>query len=199
MERNIFAVSACLKRCSVAFLYEKNIFEANEYIDAAANLVWLADNLAKSHNIDFRKIDGIITLSGPGSFTGIRTAQSFAKGLSLSLQLPVACVSCFDVIRAICNVPKNVPSVIVIKSEKDQVYYQNGLDSGVSAAELLKEKIPKEAVLIGDAADAFPNIIRIENFREAKHLLGFSHLITSESKISPMYIAKKMPTGCFSR
>ncbi|MDR2781670.1 MAG: tRNA (adenosine(37)-N6)-threonylcarbamoyltransferase complex dimerization subunit type 1 TsaB [Holosporaceae bacterium] len=187
--KNVLAVSACLKRCSVAISYEGNIYEVNEHIDAAANLVWLANNLIKSYDIDLRKINGIIAASGPGSFTGTRVAQSFAKGLALSLRLPSVSVSYFDVIRKIYAQQSNT-NVVVIKSEKNQVYYHiNDYNYGISSYESLEDKIPDDATLIGDAIDASPNIVYITDFREAKNLLHFSHLISRESKISPLYIA----------
>ncbi|MDR1334194.1 MAG: tRNA (adenosine(37)-N6)-threonylcarbamoyltransferase complex dimerization subunit type 1 TsaB [Holosporaceae bacterium] len=189
MKKNILAITACLKRCSVAFWYEENLYEANEYIDAAANLVCITQQVAATHNINFQKIDGIITASGPGSFTGIRVAQSFAKGLALSLRLPSASVSYFDVIHKI-YAPQNEEAsniVILIESEKGHAYYKIGDELGVSTCELLKNKIPAGATLIGDACEDFPQIIPAVDFRKAKHLLHFSDLITDTSKIVPLY------------
>jgi tRNA threonylcarbamoyl adenosine modification protein YeaZ len=186
MKKNILAVSACLKRCSIAFLYEEKIYEVNECVDAAANLVWLADDLAKTNNIDFRKIDGVISASGPGSFTGIRAAQSFAKGFAMSLKLPSVGVSYFDVIRKI-HVPGDVLSAVLINGENDKIYYKIGDDFGAATAESLKDKIPNGAVLVGDAVNTFPGIIPVTDFRDARHLLHFSDLITAESEISPLY------------
>ncbi|MDR0678360.1 MAG: tRNA (adenosine(37)-N6)-threonylcarbamoyltransferase complex dimerization subunit type 1 TsaB, partial [Holosporaceae bacterium] len=121
--KSIIAVSACLKRCSLAVSYGDQLYEVNENVDSAANLAWIADRLIKSKNIDLHDISGIITTSGPGSFTGIRVAQSFAKGLTLSLKLPSVSVNYFDVISF--HWAKNCCDVgIAIKSERNQIYYR---------------------------------------------------------------------------
>ena len=117
--KNILAVTACLKRCSVAISYENKIYELNQNVDAASNLVSLANELCEANKIDLRKLDGVVTASGPGSFTGIRVAQSFAKGIALACGLPSLSVSYFDVIQRIFNKQVN-KLVIIIKSEKNE-------------------------------------------------------------------------------
>jgi tRNA threonylcarbamoyl adenosine modification protein YeaZ len=193
--KNILAVSACLRRCSIAISYEGDLREVNEDAAAASDLVWLADSLVKSNGIDLRKIDGIIAASGPGSFTGLRAAQSFAKGLALSLKLPAASASYFDVLRNMAPTADNV--AVVIKSEKGQVYYQTDDEFGISPYESLDDKIKDGATLIGDAADETvlhlknKNVyaISVVDFRDAKYLLNFSNLITENSQIVPFYIS----------
>ncbi|MDR0968468.1 MAG: tRNA (adenosine(37)-N6)-threonylcarbamoyltransferase complex dimerization subunit type 1 TsaB [Holosporaceae bacterium] len=193
--KNVLAVTARLKRCSIAISYENEIYETNKDIDAASNLVELADNLIKSNNIDLRKIEGIITASGPGSFTGIRAAHSFAKGLALTLKLPAASVSYFDVVKNIAALNmKNV--AVAIKSEKGQVYYQTDEEFGICPHTSLEDKIKNAAALVGDAwifcSSSLLNAkkaIYVDDFRRAKNLLSFSHLITQDSKIEPIYLS----------
>ena len=85
---NILAVTAELKGCSIACKFEGKVFELNENLDSSTYLVKLAQDFCEKYGIDLTKIDRIITASGPGSFTGIRTAQSFVKGLSFALKIP---------------------------------------------------------------------------------------------------------------
>ncbi|MDR0580975.1 MAG: tRNA (adenosine(37)-N6)-threonylcarbamoyltransferase complex dimerization subunit type 1 TsaB [Holosporaceae bacterium] len=195
--KNVIAISACLKYCSVAISYENTLFEVNENVDATAYLVYLTDVLIKQHHINLQKIKGIITITGPGSFTGIRVAQSFAKGLALSLGLPAISINCFDVIRSIHEQEDCSNVVIVIKSEKDQIYYKIGDEIGITTTKTLADKIASGTVLMGDAIaevvthakDKIIATIQISDFREAKRLLKFSHLITAKSTISPFYIS----------
>ncbi|MDR1982720.1 MAG: tRNA (adenosine(37)-N6)-threonylcarbamoyltransferase complex dimerization subunit type 1 TsaB [Holosporaceae bacterium] len=194
--KNIMAISACLKRCSLAISYDNQLYEINENIDAAANLVWLADNFVKSKNIDLGNIDGIITTSGPGSFTGIRVAQSFAKGLALSLGLPAASASYFDIIESFHQAENFHDIGVVIKSEKNQIYYKTNEEMGVSDPMSVSSKMNGKIVLMGDAIEMIvphlknkiPNVIHITDFRDAKYLLNFPHYITRESRIHPLYI-----------
>jgi tRNA threonylcarbamoyl adenosine modification protein YeaZ len=196
--KNILAVTACLKRCSIAVYYENNLYECNEDSDASSNLVGLADDFIKSNSIDLKKIDGIITAAGPGSFTGIRAAQSFAKGLALALKLPSASASYFDVIKN-CSGLDN--PIVVIKSEKGQVYYQINEEIGISDYESLERRLENGSPLAGDAVDEI--ILRAKNktfatcpitdFRNAKYLLNFSDRITAESQIHALYITHSAP------
>jgi len=197
---NFIAVTACLRRCSVAFSYEGNLYEVNEYADAASGLVYLAYGLIESHNINLKNIDGIITASGPGSFTGIRAAQSFAKGLALSLKLPSASVSYFDVILDIFTEKdqfKDRQIMVAIKSEKNQIYYRCNrafaATDGIAPIETFVNLLEENAVIVGDIIEIphLKNIstYHVDNFRAARHLLNFSHCVTATSKIVPLYFA----------
>jgi tRNA threonylcarbamoyl adenosine modification protein YeaZ len=198
--KNIIAVTACLKRCSIAISYEGNLHEINENVDAAANLVHLANELVKAKNIDVKKLEGVITASGPGSFTGIRVAQSFAKGMALALKIPSASVNYFDVIKDSCIDEISQDTLVVIKSEKGQIYYEinseNFHEMGVAVAERMKSLVPGKIFLMGDAldevgghlGDKIMSFRSMKNFREAKHLINFAKILDKKSKISPLYI-----------
>jgi tRNA threonylcarbamoyladenosine biosynthesis protein TsaB len=182
--KNIIAISACLKRCSVAILYEGMVHEANENLDAPSNLVWLANGLIKSNNMDIRQINGIIVSSHPGSFTGIRTAQSMANGLALSLKIPLKSVSYFDVIKSIAATDDNHPVLIAIKGRPGEIYYeidhQKSQRSGVSSYETVKNIISGKCILLGDAGeelipycgDKIIKSVHVADFRKAKHFLS---------------------------
>lgn len=205
--KNILAITACLKRCSIAILYENQIFEINENIDAPANLACLANKLLKFCNVDLKKLDGVITSSGPGSFTGIRTAQSLAKGISLALKIPAASMDYFDVINNLATKKKynhKMDKLILIKSEKDQVYFKllksaNLLiEMGISSYENLEEKISRQNNLIIISDIDLENVSFltrkthtidfISDFKNAKYLLDFAKMITTTSSINPLYI-----------
>ncbi|MDR0555959.1 MAG: tRNA (adenosine(37)-N6)-threonylcarbamoyltransferase complex dimerization subunit type 1 TsaB [Holosporaceae bacterium] len=200
--KNVLAVSACLKRCSVAISYGGNLYEVNEHIDAAANLVWLADTLVKSNKIDLGRIDGIIAASGPGSFTGIRVALSFAKGLALALRLPATSVSYFDIIRSLCSGVDYQNVLVAVKGEGNTVYLQRCHQDGSPLVAFQKSidsvEVPYGITLAGDAAEEIAShqvnknarTICIDDFRDAKYMLNLTQLITRESQIHPYYLAK---------
>jgi hypothetical protein len=85
---------------------------------------------------------------------------------------------------------------VVIKSEKGQLYYQTDDEFGICPYESLEDKI-KSGIIIGDAAeeavsrlkDKTVRAIPVADFRDAKHLLNFSHLINQESRVVPLYIS----------
>ena len=190
--KNILAITACLKRCSIAVQYENRVYEANENSDAAANLVYIADELFKANNIDVKKLNGVITASGPGSFTGIRVAQSFAKGVALACNIPSVSVSYFDVIQKSYGQSLN-NLVVVIKSEKNQAYYKIVKDNqmGVAPYEELSNLFPKDALVIGEKLPCDLDVTEIPNFRDAKHLLQFTELLNESSTVAPLYINAK--------
>lgn len=192
---NILAVTACLKRCSIAIMYENVLYEINENVDAAENLVFLANKLIKSNNI--KRIDKLITSSGPGSFTGIRTAQSFAKAFSFAKRIPAFSIDYFTVIDKISrNANKKT---IVIKSDKDQAYFcklrfNTRESTGNAYYEDIIKMVDKDELIVGDAVKEISehlnekNYEYVENFRQAKFLLKFSSIETQSSQINPLYI-----------
>lgn len=196
--KNVMAITACLKRCSIAISYQNQIFQINEYVDAATNLAFLLQNLIKKNAIEIKKIEGIITASGPGSFTGIRTAQSLTKAIAMTLKIPSASISYFDVIDHIAAEKNN--RLIIIKSEKNQTYFQkikNGQkEIGVTAYENVIKKVDGGDILVGENIPEIHQLINdstitykeISDFRNAKYLLNFSEGVSANSKITPLYI-----------
>ncbi len=196
--KNVIAITACLKRCSIAISYQNQIFQINEYVDAATNLAFFLQNLIKKNAIEIKKIEEIITASGPGSFTGIRTAQSLAKAIAMTLKIPSASISYFDVIDHIVAEKNN--RLIIIRSEKNQTYFQkikNGQEEiGVSSYENVIKKADGCDILVGENIPEIHQLIidstitykEISDFRNAKYLLNFSEGISANSKITPLYI-----------
>lgn len=185
---NALAVTADLKRCSIAIFYENELFEANEDIDSPTYLVQLAYDLCTTRSIDISKLNRLLTVSGPGSFTGIRTAQSFVKGLSFALNIPAACVSYFDVIKNLYNHGDNL--VAVINSDKKQVYYRDFLSDtqGVIPSEELDNVIASSKKnLVGDkiVSDKHENTV-IPDFKSARFLLDTTEDQLTE--VQPLYM-----------
>lgn len=196
--KNVIAITACLKRCSIAISYQNQIFQINEYVDAATNLAFFLQNLIKKNAIEIKKIEGIITVSGPGSFTGIRTAQSLVKAVAMTLQIPSASISYFDVIDQIAAEKNN--RLIIIRSEKNQAYFKKieneQEEIGISSYENVIKKADRCDVLVGENIPEIYQLINnstitykeIADFRNARHLLNFSEGINANSKIIPLYI-----------
>lgn len=58
----------------------------------------LVTEVLRSAGLALAEIDAIAVGTGPGSFTGLRIAVSYAKGLAFALKLPLAGVSSYDVL-----------------------------------------------------------------------------------------------------
>ncbi len=191
--KNKIAVTACLKKCSIAIQYNGEIYTCNEDIDVPTYLVSLVDELLKKYDIDLKNIQELITISGPGSFTGIRTAQSFIKGLSFVLNIPVRCINYFELIHQLSYVIDN-NCIAIIKSEENQYYFQNFSNNhrGVSSIDDLLKNIPSSIVFEGEIPEIIEHskrkFIIINDFRNAKHLLNIK---IANQELKPIYINVK--------
>jgi len=191
---NVLSITADLKRCSIAVKFEGQLFEVNEDVNAPTYLVKLAQNLFEQNKIDLQRIDRIITASGPGSFTGIRTAQSFVKGLSLALKIPAVCASYFQVIKNLFEKNFGQDLVAIIKSEKNQVYLHDFATGnfGVSPYDSLEKILDskQDIPLVGDKIDEIlqntgREFLEIKDYKSAKNFLELEEF---ESKVAPLYI-----------
>ena len=53
-----------------------------------ARLATLCEEVLRDAQIDMAKLDRIVVVIGPGSFTGVRVGVAFARGLALALDIP---------------------------------------------------------------------------------------------------------------
>lgn len=83
---------------SAEIAFEKSIYRAQGELGGAEALSPLLENIE-----DLSKIQRIIYISGPGSYTGLRVGYSFCKGLSLGLNLVATGISTF--IAHLCLIP----------------------------------------------------------------------------------------------
>ena len=91
---NFISINTCTNICSVALfdnekvqLKEKdNIKDHSEYI-----AIFTKELIEKSS----KKIDFIAIAIGPGSYAGLKAGLSFAKGLSLALNIPILPIETF--------------------------------------------------------------------------------------------------------
>src|SRR5213593_3400371 len=75
------------------------------------------DALLRQAGAHTRELDGIAVGIGPGSFTGVRIGLATARGLALSLGIPVAGVSTLDALAA--GAPGALP---VIDARRGEVF-----------------------------------------------------------------------------
>lgn len=85
--------------------------------------------------IAFSALTRIAVTTGPGTFTGLRIALSFARGLGLALKTPVIGFSSLEAmaLRAAAHNPKNLPILAIIDARREEAYAQH-FDAGGNPA-----------------------------------------------------------------
>ena len=168
--RYVLALDSSMTGCSAAVL---DVVAGQHYVrrnesprGQAEFLVPLAQECVAEAGIDFRDIDLIATMQGPGSFTGLRVALSAAKSFSLALDVPlVGLITTEVLVRQYLETAKHGENRIcaLVETKRSDYYYQVFDDAGnavcsVGAAEVedLRSAIESEqVVLIGDAVERY--------------------------------------------
>ena len=89
-------------------------------------LVIEIDKIFNKAKINIKKLDTIFVITGPGSFTGIRSALTFAKTIQLTNKTDVRGISKFEYLNLVAN-DKNLFDLrtILIFHRKMQFFSQN--------------------------------------------------------------------------
>jgi len=104
IERLLLGVDTCGDRGSVALgLLNEQGFEVVEQIELegrsySATLVAAVSDLLKRSGVELKRLNAIVAVNGPGSFTGVRVGLSAVKGLAESAPIPVVAVSRLEVL-----------------------------------------------------------------------------------------------------
>jgi tRNA threonylcarbamoyladenosine biosynthesis protein TsaB len=95
---NILAIDTAASILSLALGTEKKtwLFEADAGQQHSGLLMDCIDMLIKTAGLCPDALEGVVCLKGPGSFTGLRIGFAAAKGLALSLGIPLAAVPTLD-------------------------------------------------------------------------------------------------------
>ena len=138
-------------------------------------LLPMLDEIVKMTGISLSELSAIAVSGGPGSFTGLRIGAASAKGLGLSLDLPLIHVPTLDAM-ALNIYASDALIVPIMDARRNQVYtgiYKNDTKLEVKVPsmavsidelfEILKETDAKEktgrAIFLGDGVPVFREYI----------------------------------------
>jgi len=107
------------------------------------------DALLASAGVVAGDLTGIVVGTGPGSFTGTRIGLAVARGLALSLDLPVAGVSTLDALAA--SVGGAYP---VIDARRGEVFVP-----GPTAVQPQDVSFPAGSICVGDGARRYRDLL----------------------------------------
>jgi len=123
-EPTILAFDTAAAHCAAALLYDDAVYGETLVPmkrGQAEALLPLLDATLSAKGQTYADLDAIAVGVGPGNFTGIRIAVSAARGLALSLGVPVVGVSTFE-IMAFQHMGENV--LVSLKAPRGQAYVQ---------------------------------------------------------------------------
>ena len=112
-------------------------------------------------------LEGLAISIGPGSFTGLRIGLGFVKGVAFAGGLPVAAVPTLEALAEVAGGAPGETVCAALDARKREVYaalFRVGAAGRVErttedlalAADALAARLPAGAVLVGDAAEAYP-------------------------------------------
>ena len=109
--------------CAVALLSNNSLL-ASRALDVnrgqAEHLAPMVQEILAQHNMRVQDIDRIGVGVGPGNYTGIRIAVSFARGLALSLSCPAVGVNSFEATYR----GHSEERLVIVPALRDDVYVQ---------------------------------------------------------------------------
>ncbi|MDR2730563.1 MAG: tRNA (adenosine(37)-N6)-threonylcarbamoyltransferase complex dimerization subunit type 1 TsaB [Treponema sp.] len=99
---NLLAIDSASSILSIAIFANDKFYvdEKDARTSHSEYVMDMIDQLVKKARVNARKLDGIVCMGGPGSFSGLRIGFSAAKGLSLALGIPFAPILSLDCIAA---------------------------------------------------------------------------------------------------
>ena len=86
-------------------------------------LIFEIDRFLKKSKINIKKIKSICVITGPGSFTGVRSAITYAKSLKLTMKLNIFGLSKFEIINFSKNIKKNNKTKCIFLHFKDNQFF----------------------------------------------------------------------------
>jgi len=96
---NIFLDSVSPQNVIILFDNDKNIidkYEFNVLLNESSKLIFEIDNYLKSKNIDYKDIKNIVLVSGPGSFTWIRSTTIVVNTIAFVYNCNLTDITYFD-------------------------------------------------------------------------------------------------------
>jgi tRNA threonylcarbamoyladenosine biosynthesis protein TsaB len=127
---NVLAIESSTQRLSVALrssaggAERENTLEAEGGANASAVVIELINSLMLSVSISSRAIDLISFGSGPGAFTGLRTACAVAQGMAFARDTPVVGISGLLCMAEAARVAAGASEVVaVLDARMGEVYW----------------------------------------------------------------------------
>ena len=99
-----------------------NIVESNSLHGGtfSAELIPQISEVLSRHNLTPQQLEGLVAVTGPGSFTGLRVGLTAVKGLAEVLNVPIATVTSLEVLLAASG--REQQSMAALDAGRGEVY-----------------------------------------------------------------------------
>ena len=153
----ILAFDTSAAHCAAALLSGGRILAARHDPMArgqAEHLFPMLEDLLAAAGAGWRDLTALAVGTGPGNFTGVRLSVSAARGLALSLALPVHGVTRLE--AAAYGLPR--PCLVVLDARQGRLYLQTFAETDGTPRILAADALPDDLgctglIVTGDAAD----------------------------------------------
>jgi len=188
----ILSIQASQKPNDIAILDEENNFEVlfHKEIENTEEIYIVLKNLINSKKITIEEINFITVGIGPGSFTGTRSALSFAKAFCLFKDIILIGVDSFSAVEF--DHPK---STVLINALNERVYYKIDKEMGVDKIDNLLERL-KNKILCGTGV--IENIEKLKDYNICSKNLN-DNFVTAINTAKAGYFLYKNNTGLFDK
>lgn len=151
----LLLIDTCGEIAGVALFSGLNLVELQEFAPgrASAEIVSAIQRLLQQAGWTLAQLDAVGVVSGPGSFTGVRTGMAVAKGLCEATGLKLVAVSRLEVLADVAGLQTGLVALTAGRGEmyvRDVATGREWLTSAESAA----VKLPQRVV------DALPAVLR---------------------------------------
>lgn len=189
----VLAIDTCFARCAVA------LAERREAIDIVASdtqamtrghaalLTPMIETALRRCDWRAADLDLVAVTIGPGSFTGVRIGVAMARGLAMTLRVPVAGIATTDALSlgAAAADRADADSALVVAIESGRGDYFMAVAGAApfagTAATLAARLKDRRAILIGDGAQRLADALRTLGVR--------AEIGVSSSSIDPAILA----------
>jgi tRNA threonylcarbamoyladenosine biosynthesis protein TsaB len=111
------------KTSFIALLNEKNILElrTNDIENDHSRVIhYQIEDVLACQQTDYKNLDGVIAVSGPGSYTGLRVGISTAKGICFGVDKPLIFISNFE--KLAYSFEEDCNKMTLIHARKNEFY-----------------------------------------------------------------------------